>query len=96
MAMVIVFFVMSADSGAMVVILHQVEWQTYPSGNKKFNIPGPRPSIVIALCVGGRKRALQTADNSDARPSQWILLISIYTGLFKSGVDLTKRESSEH
>ena len=44
MAMVIVFFVTSADSGAMVV--DQVEWQTHPSGSE---YSGPRSWALLQL-----------------------------------------------
>lgn len=47
MAMVIVFFVTSADSGQWLWILwHQVEWQTHPSGSE---YSGPRSWALLQL-----------------------------------------------
>lgn len=93
MAMVIVFFVTSADSGAMVV-------DTLASGGSG-NTPlwqrifwaGLMGVVAIALLLAGGLSALQTVTIASALPFSVILLISIY-GLLKAlRRDLTKRES---
>lgn len=93
MAMVIVFFVTSADSGAMVV-------DTLASGGAG-NTPllqrifwaGLMGVVAIALLLAGGLSALQTVTIASALPFSVILLISIY-GLLKAlRRDLTKRES---
>ncbi|SQC26081.1 secondary glycine betaine transporter BetU [Klebsiella pneumoniae] len=83
MAMVIVFFVTSADSGAMVV-------DTLASGGVA-NTPvwqrifwaSLMGIVAIALLLAGGLSALQTVTIASALPFSVILLISIY-GLFKS------------
>ncbi|WP_368304021.1 BCCT family transporter, partial [Escherichia coli] len=93
MAMVIVFFVTSADSGAMVV-------DTLASGGVA-NTPvwqrifwaSLMGVVAIALLIAGGLSALQTVTIASALPFSVILLISIY-GLLKAlRRDLTKRES---
>jgi len=93
MAMVIVFFVTSADSGAMVV-------DTLASGGSS-NTPiwqrifwaALMGVVAIALLLAGGLGALQTVTIASALPFSAILLISIY-GLFKAlRRDITKRES---
>lgn len=93
MAMVIVFFVTSADSGAMVV-------DTLASGGVA-NTPvwqrifwaSLMGIVAIALLLAGGLSALQTVTIASALPFSVILLISIY-GLLKAlRRDLTKRES---
>ena len=93
MAMVIVFFVTSADSGAMVV-------DTLASGGVA-NTPvwqrifwaSLMGVVAIALLLAGGLSALQTVTIASALPFSVILLISIY-GLLKAlRRDLTKRES---
>ncbi|UNE44043.1 choline BCCT transporter BetT [Serratia ureilytica] len=93
MAMVIVFFVTSADSGAMVV-------DTLASGGSS-NTPvwqrifwaSLMGIVAIALLVAGGLSALQTVTIASALPFSVILLISIY-GLLKAlRRDLTKKES---
>lgn len=93
MAMVIVFFVTSADSGAMVV-------DTLASGGAN-NTPiwqrifwaALMGVVAIALLLAGGLGALQTVTIASALPFSAILLISIY-GLFKAlRRDITKRES---
>ncbi|MFI3014268.1 BCCT family transporter [Klebsiella aerogenes] len=93
MAMVIVFFVTSADSGSMVV-------DTLASGGS-----GQTPIwqrifwaalmgvVAIALLLAGGLSALQTVTIASALPFSVILLIAIY-GLLKAlRRDLTKRDS---
>lgn len=93
MAMVIVFFVTSADSGAMVV-------DTLASGGSS-NTPvwqrifwaALMGVVAIALLIAGGLSALQTVTIASALPFSVILLIAIY-GLLKAlRRDLTKRES---
>ncbi|WP_288446075.1 choline BCCT transporter BetT [uncultured Serratia sp.] len=93
MAMVIVFFVTSADSGAMVV-------DTLASGGSS-NTPvwqrifwaSLMGIVAIALLIAGGLSALQTVTIASALPFSAILLISIY-GLLKAlRRDLTKRDS---
>lgn len=93
MAMVIVFFVTSADSGAMVV-------DTLASGGSS-NTPvwqrifwaSLMGIVAIALLIAGGLSALQTVTIASALPFSAILLVSIY-GLLKAlRRDLTKRDS---
>ncbi|STS78246.1 secondary glycine betaine transporter BetU [Klebsiella pneumoniae] len=92
MAMVIVFFVTSADSGAMVVdTLASGGVANTPSGSEFWaSLMG---IVAIALLLAGGLSALQTVTIASALPFSVILLISIY-GLLKAlRRDLTKRES---
>lgn len=93
MAMVVVFFVTSADSGAMVV-------DTLASGGAK-NTPvwqrifwaSLMGIVAIALLIAGGLGALQTVTIASALPFSVILLVSIY-GLLKAlRRDQTKRDS---
>lgn len=93
MAMVVVFFVTSADSGAMVV-------DTLASGGSK-NTPvwqrifwaALMGIVAIALLIAGGLGALQTVTIASALPFSVILLVSIY-GLLKAlRRDQTKRDS---
>lgn len=93
MVMVVVFFVTSADSGAMVV-------DTLASGGASSTPVWQRiywaalmGIVAISLLVAGGLSALQTVTIASALPFSIILLISIY-GLLKAlRRDLTKRES---
>ncbi|BBU87188.1 choline transporter [Escherichia coli] len=107
MAMVIVFFVTSADSGAMVVDtapfaahLALRQGESLASGGVA-NTPvwqrifwaSLMGIVAIALLLAGGLSALQTVTIASALPFSVILLISIY-GLLKAlRRDLTKRES---
>lgn len=93
MVMVIVFFVTSADSGAMVV-------DTLASGGASYTPVWQRifwavlmGIVAIALLVAGGLSALQTVTIASALPFSVILLVSIY-GLLKAlRRDITKRDS---
>ncbi|MBJ3592928.1 choline BCCT transporter BetT [Salmonella enterica subsp. enterica serovar Saintpaul] len=93
MAMVVVFFVTSADSGAMVV-------DTLASGGASHTPVWQRifwavlmGIVAIALLVAGGLSALQTVTIASALPFSIILLVSIY-GLLKAlRRDITKRDS---
>ncbi len=93
MAMVIVFFITSADSGAMVVdtlasggVSHTPVWQ-------RIFWASLMGIVAIALLVAGGLSALQTVTIASALPFSVILLISIY-GLLKAlRRDITKRDS---
>ncbi|UIL54403.1 MULTISPECIES: choline BCCT transporter BetT [Pantoea] len=95
MAMVVVFFVTSADSGAMVV-------DTLASGGTD-NTPvwqrifwaSMMGVVAIVLLLAGGMKALQTVTIASALPFAIILLTSIY-GLFKAlRIDYYKRESKQ-
>ncbi|MBI6547425.1 choline BCCT transporter BetT [Xenorhabdus lircayensis] len=95
MAMVVMFFVTSADSGAMVV-------DTLASGGAH-NTPvwqrifwaGLMGVVAIALLLAGGLSALQTVTIASALPFSVILLISIY-GLLKAlRVDAYKKDSQQ-
>ena len=95
MAMVVVFFVTSADSGAMVV-------DTLASGGVD-NTPvwqrifwaSMMGVVAIVLLLAGGMKALQTVTIASALPFAVILLASIY-GLFKAlRIDYYKRESKQ-
>jgi choline/glycine/proline betaine transport protein len=91
MAMVIVFFVTSADSGAMVVdtLASGGVANTPLAANFWASLMG---IVAIALLPWGAERAANR-DNSECITFSVILLISIY-GLLKAlRRDLTKRES---
>lgn len=93
MAMVIVFFVTSADSGAMVVdILASGGVANTPVWQRIFwsTLIG---IVAIVLLIAGGLSALQTVTIASAFPFLIILLVAIY-GLLKAlRRDLTKRES---
>ncbi|EJD6378857.1 MULTISPECIES: BCCT family transporter [Providencia] len=95
MLMVIVFFVTSADSGAMVV-------DTLASGGDS-NTPiwqrifwaGLMGVVAITMLLAGGLQALQTLTIASALPFAMVLLASIY-GLFKAlRVDAYKRDSQQ-
>ncbi len=93
MAMVVVFFVTSADSGAMVV-------DTLASGGSDQTPVWQRifwasmmGLVAIALLLAGGLSALQTVTIASALPFSMILLVSIY-GLLKAlRIDAYKRDS---
>ncbi|WBL72254.1 BCCT family transporter [Serratia liquefaciens] len=93
MAMVVVFFVTSADSGAMVV-------DTLASGGSDQTPIWQRifwaslmGLVAIALLIAGGLSALQTVTIASALPFSMILLVSIY-GLLKAlRIDAHKRDS---
>ena len=93
MAMVVVFFVTSADSGAMVV-------DTLASGGsdqtpvwQRIFWAGMMGLVAIALLLAGGLSALQTVTIASALPFSMILLVSIY-GLLKAlRIDAYKRDS---
>jgi choline/glycine/proline betaine transport protein len=93
MAMVIVFFVTSADSGAMVVdTLASGGTSDTPIWQRIFWAALMGVVAVVLLVVGGLS-ALQTVTIASALPFSMILLVSIY-GLFKAlRRDITKRDS---
>lgn len=93
MAMVVVFFVTSADSGALVV-------DTLASGGdsdtpiwQRIFWAGMMGAVAIALLLAGGLGALQTVTIASALPFSAILLISIY-GLLKAlRIDAHKQDS---
>ncbi|WP_370545797.1 choline BCCT transporter BetT [Edwardsiella tarda] len=93
MVMVVVFFVTSADSGAMVM-------DTLASGGAKHTPLWQRifwaaltGVVAIVLLVAGGLQALQTVTIASALPFAVILLLAIY-GLFKAlRVDIYKKKS---
>lgn len=95
MLMVIVFFVTSADSGAMVV-------DTLASGGsditpvwQRIFWAGMMGIVAIVLLLVGGLSALQTVTIASALPFSIILLISIY-GLLKAlRIDVYKRDSQQ-
>ncbi|MDX7987276.1 BCCT family transporter [Xenorhabdus sp. 12] len=95
MAMVVMFFVTSADSGAMVV-------DTLASGGAKHTPvwqrifwAGMMGVVAIALLMAGGLSALQTVTIASALPFSVILLIAIY-GLLKAlRVDAYKKDSQQ-
>ena len=95
MAMVVVFFVTSADSGAMVV-------DTLASGGtdktpvwQRIFWAGLMGVVAITLLLAGGMKALQTVTIASALPFAVILLISIY-GLLKAlRLDAWKRDSKQ-
>lgn len=95
MAMVVVFFVTSADSGALVV-------DTLASGGSDRTPIWQRVFwasmmgfVAITLLLAGGMKALQTVTIASALPFSVILLISIY-GLLKAlKIDAYKRDSKQ-
>ncbi|MCT4709301.1 choline BCCT transporter BetT [Enterobacteriaceae bacterium H11S18] len=95
MAMVVVFFVTSADSGAMVV-------DTLASGGsdqtpvwQRIFWAGMMGAVAIALLLAGGLGALQTVTIASALPFSAILLVSIY-GLLKAlRIDAYKQDSQQ-
>ncbi|MGK3142168.1 BCCT family transporter [Pantoea sp. C2G6] len=95
MAMVVVFFVTSADSGAMVVdTLASGGTDNTPVWQRIFWASLMGVVAVVLLLAGGMK-ALQTVTIASALPFAIILLTAIY-GLFKAlRIDYYKRESKQ-
>ncbi len=95
MLMVVVFFVTSADSGAMVV-------DTLASGGdsdtpvwQRIFWAGLMGVVAITMLLAGGLKALQTLTIASALPFAMVLLVSIY-GLFKAlRVDAYKRDSQQ-
>lgn len=95
MIMVVVFFVTSADSGAMVV-------DTLASGGdsdtpvwQRIFWAGLMGVVAITLLLAGGLQALQTLTIASALPFAMVLLVAIY-GLFKAlRVDAYKRDSQQ-
>ena len=95
MAMVVVFFVTSADSGAMVV-------DTLASGGtdktpvwQRIFWAAMMGVVAVTLLLAGGMKALQTVTIASALPFAVILLMSIY-GLLKAlRVDAWKRDSKQ-
>ncbi|MDC9592456.1 choline BCCT transporter BetT [Xenorhabdus sp. IM139775] len=95
MIMVIMFFVTSADSGAMVVdtlasggASHTPVWQ-------RIFWAGLTGVVAISLLIAGGLSALQTVTIASALPFSIVLLIAIY-GLFKAlRVDAYKKDSQQ-
>lgn len=95
MAMVVVFFVTSADSGAMVV-------DTLASGGAKHTPvwqrvfwAGLMGVVAIVLLLAGGLSALQTVTIASALPFSVILLVSMW-GLLKAlKIDFYKKESQQ-
>ncbi|PHM67759.1 choline transporter [Xenorhabdus stockiae] len=95
MVMVVMFFVTSADSGAMVVDTlasggahHTPVWQ-------RIFWAGLMGVVAIALLVAGGLSALQTVTIASALPFSIVLLISIY-GLLKAlRIDAYKKDSQQ-
>ena len=95
MAMVVVFFVTSADSGAMVV-------DTLASGGtdktpvwQRIFWAAMMGVVAVTLLLAGGMKALQTVTIASALPFAVILLMSIY-GLFRAlRVDAWKRDSKQ-
>lgn len=93
MAMVIVFFVTSADSGAMVVDTLAAGGASYTPVWQRIFWAALMGVVAIALLVAGGLSALQTVTIASALPFSVVLLISIY-GLLKAlRRDITKRDS---
>ncbi|MDX1795528.1 MAG: choline BCCT transporter BetT [Hydrogenovibrio sp.] len=93
MIMVVIFFVTSADSGAMVVdMLCSNGHNNTPLWQRIFWASGVGIVAAILLLAGGLK-ALQTMTIASALPFSIVLLIATY-GLIKAlRVDLAKRDS---
>ena len=95
MLMVIVFFVTSADSGAMVV-------DTLASGGdsdtpiwQRIFWAGLMGVVAITMLLAGGLKALQTLTIASALPFAMVLMASIY-GLFKAlRIDAYKRDSQQ-
>ncbi|MCC8365611.1 choline BCCT transporter BetT [Xenorhabdus sp. PB61.4] len=95
MVMVVMFFVTSADSGAMVVDTlasggahHTPVWQ-------RIFWAGLMGVVAISLLVAGGLSALQTVTIASALPFSIVLLISIY-GLLKAlRIDAYKKDSQQ-
>ncbi|PHM72585.1 choline BCCT transporter BetT [Xenorhabdus sp. KJ12.1] len=95
MVMVVMFFVTSADSGAMVVDTlasggahHTPVWQ-------RIFWAGLMGVVAIALLVAGGLSALQTVTIASALPFSIVVLISIY-GLLKAlRIDAYKKDSQQ-
>ncbi|MDX7991825.1 choline BCCT transporter BetT [Xenorhabdus littoralis] len=95
MAMVVMFFVTSADSGAMVVDTLASGGANYTPVWQRIFWAGLMGVVAIALLLAGGLSALQTVTIASALPFSVILLISIY-GLLKAlRVDAYKKDSQQ-
>ncbi|KOC89094.1 choline BCCT transporter BetT [Winslowiella iniecta] len=95
MAMVVVFFVTSADSGAMVVDTLAADGTENTPVWQRIFWAGLMGVVAITLLLAGGMSALQTVTIASALPFSIILLVSIY-GLFKAlRVDAYKRDSQQ-
>lgn len=95
MAMVVVFFVTSADSGAMVVDTLAADGTENTPIWQRIFWAGLMGVVAITLLLAGGMSALQTVTIASALPFSIILLVSIY-GLFKAlRVDAYKRDSQQ-
>lgn len=93
MVMVIVFFVTSADSGAMVVDTLAAGGASHTPVWQRIFWAAMMGVVAIALLLAGGLSALQTVTIASALPFSVVLLISIY-GLLKAlRRDITKRDS---
>ncbi|MEO3991385.1 BCCT family transporter [Pseudocitrobacter cyperus] len=93
MAMVVIFFVTSADSGALVVDTLAAGGASNSPVWQRIFWASMMGVVAISLLVAGGLSALQTMTIASALPFSIVLLISIY-GLLKAlKRDLTKKES---
>ncbi len=91
--MIIVFFVTSADSGAMVIdMLCSRGKDNTPLWQRIYWAAGVGVVAIVLLLAGGLD-ALQTATIASALPFSFVLLVAIY-GLIKAlRIDVAKKES---
>ncbi len=95
MLMVIVFFVTSADSGAMVVDTLASGGDTHTPVWQRIFWAGLMGVVAITLLLAGGLSALQTVTIASALPFAVVLLFSIY-GLIKAlRIDVHKRDSQQ-
>lgn len=95
MLMVIVFFVTSADSGAMVVDTLASGGDSHTPVWQRIFWAGLMGVVAITLLLAGGLSALQTVTIASALPFAAILLVSIY-GLIKAlRIDVHKRDSQQ-
>jgi len=89
--MVVVFFVTSADSGALVVDMLASSGQGHSPLWQRIFWSVSIGAVAIALLLANGLKALQTATIASALPFAMILLIAVW-GLFKAlGLDATRR-----
>ncbi|HCM64074.1 MAG TPA: choline transporter [Morganella sp. (in: Bacteria)] len=95
MLMVIVFFVTSADSGAMVVDTLASGGDSHTPVWQRIFWAGLMGVVAITLLLAGGLSALQTVTIASALPFAAILLVCIY-GLIKAlRIDVHKRDSQQ-
>ncbi len=91
--MIVIFFVTSADSGAMVIDILASGGARKPPVWQRIFWSGMIGTVAMVLLLAGGLKALQTATIATALPFSVILLGSTYGMLKELAIDVAKKES---